>query len=78
MDQSKLKLFIEQTYSMPFKPEHVLMQTHKDTDNMQYFVYKPYPSGFLQTEFCYDIINKKFVRFPNNVDWDPLNDDTFS
>ena len=78
MDQSKLKRFIEQTYSIVYNPLHILLQTHKNTDDMTYFIYRPYQSGFLQTEFYYDNINKKFVRFPNNVDWDPLTDDTFS
>ena len=78
MDQSKLKRFIEQTYCIEYNPEHVASLKHKNTGKMKCFMYKPYKTGFLQTEFYYDTVNKKFVRLVNGVDWDPLSDDTFS
>jgi hypothetical protein len=78
MDHQKLKQFIEQEYCMVYNPHHIIPQLHKNTEYHKYFMYRPYASGLLQTEFYYDVKKKKFMRYTQQSGWDPMMDDTFS
>lgn len=78
MNHQSLKRFIEQVYCIEYKPENIVPQLHKNTEYKKYFMHKPYASGFLQTEFFYDVQRNKFMPLNHEVDWDPLTEDTFS
>ena len=77
MDNSKLKSFIEQSYCAKYQPQHIVPNLAKNTSTKKFFLYRPFASGFLETEFYFDTILNAFMR---NVaaDWDPLYEDTFS
>lgn len=78
MDQTALKRFVEQVYCVEYNPAHVIPMFSKNTNDKIYFTYKPFKSGFLETEFYYDVKLKRLIRLNNVVDWDPMMNDTFS
>lgn len=78
MDHKSLKRFIEQVYCMEFNPSHIIEEISNKMDDKVYFIYRPFESGFLQTEFYYDKNTNRLFRVNNIVDWDPMFEDTFS
>ena len=70
---------MEETYCVAYTPERVREQVHKNTYYRKYFVFMPMKSGWGESEFYYDILNKRFARVdPSHAGWDSLYDDTFS
>lgn len=77
MDHYKLKSFIEKSYCAKYQPHHIVPNLAKNTPTKKFFLYRPFPSGFMETEFYFDTLLNVLIRNAES-DWDPLYEDTFS
>ena len=78
MEYQALKKFIEEVYCVEYRPERVVPQIHKNTENRKYFIFRPSVPGFGELEFWYDVERKKFVHAIKMNTWEPMCEDTFS
>ena len=74
-----MEQFIERTFNFKYNPLHVVPLVHLNSDTKQYFMYRPFESGFLEQMFCFDMKLNRFMRRDDyRPDWDPATNDTFS
>jgi|APCry1669189000_1035189.scaffolds.fasta_scaffold90903_2 hypothetical protein len=78
-----IQKFVEERYGFKYNPEYIVRLYSKDTPEREYYVWRPFASGFLEAEFWFDTIRKKFSCKEYEIHdksgtWDPIVDDSFS
>jgi hypothetical protein len=73
-----MKTFVEQTFQFRYQPQYIVPQLEKNTNTMKYYLWRPFKSGFGQSEFCFNTELKRYFRIIPSEEFDCIDDDTFS